>query len=237
MKDEANAKGEECKGFKIDTFGILKIANAARQGMKIHNDTKDSVLACTRRNGFLFYRPDFHTGKLVRADTQAWCQNPDGTVKYPLGSHRMRSSWYEDRGNWLDPDGKPVAEDWSQSSSCNAANQMGEPEDAAFFDSVIVPDKFTQDHEILIDAQKLKVVVIDLDADQTEVCNAQYLGGILQTPRQRRQGRRDHWRKVLDAMHEKKATRKDGSKAAKTPMQRAPKIDFATKDLDKAWYG
>ena len=36
-------------------------------------------------------------------------------------------------------------------------------------------------------------------------------------------------------MHEKKATRKDGSKAAKTPVQRASKIDFATKDLDKAW--
>ena len=36
-------------------------------------------------------------------------------------------------------------------------------------------------------------------------------------------------------MHEKKAKRKDGSWSAKVPVQRASKIDFATKDLHKAW--
>ena len=92
MKGATKAKGEECKGFKIDTLGILKIATAAHKGMVHRNVMKDSVLAGARRNGFLFWRPDPHTGKLVRADTQAWCQNPDGSVKFPLGSHRMRVS-------------------------------------------------------------------------------------------------------------------------------------------------
>ena len=235
IKDSAKAKGEECKGFKIDTLGILKIANAAHKGMVYRNDMGESVLAGTRRNGFLFWRPDPHTGKLVRADTQAWCQNRDGSVKFPLGSHRMRDSWHKDRDSWLDPDGKPVPEDWSKSNSCKEVNKMGEPEDAAFFDSVIVPDQFTKDHEILIGGKRLKVDVIDLDVGQTEIFNALYIEGILQTPRERRQGRRDQWQKVLKELHEKKGKRKDGSTPAKMPVQKASKMDFATKDLNKAW--
>ena len=54
----------------------------------------------------------------------------------------------------------------------------------------------------------MKVDVIDLDVGQTEIFNAQYLEGILQTPRERRQGRRDKWQKVIAELHEKKATRK-----------------------------
>ena len=84
----------------------------------------------------------------MRADTQKWCQNPDGSVKFPLCSHRMREDWHKERYDWLDADGKPVTEDWSQSSSCNEANKMGEPDDAALYDSVIVPAEFTRDHEI-----------------------------------------------------------------------------------------
>ena len=77
--------------------------------------------------------------------------------------------------------------------------------------------------------------MIDLDVGQTEIFNAQYLEGILQTPRERRQGRRDKWQKVLEELHAKKAKRKDGSKPAKMPVQRASKMDSATMDLNKAW--
>ena len=81
----------------------------------------------------------------------------------------------------------------------------------------------------------MKVDVIDLDVGQTEIFNAQYIEGILQTPRERRQGRRDKWQKIIEELHEKKGKRKDGSTPAKMPMQRASKMDFATKDLNKAW--
>ena len=83
--------------------------------------------------------------------------------------------------------------------------------------------------------EKIKVSVIDLDAEQTELFDAQLLAGILQTPRQRRQERRTDFQKIIKDMHEKKAKRKDGSFPAKVPVQRASKIDFATKDLHKAW--
>ena len=66
----------------------------------------------------------------------------------------MREDWHKDRHSWLQADGRPVVEDWTLSNSCIKANQMGEPEDAVFFDSVIVPDEFTRDHEILAGGKK-----------------------------------------------------------------------------------
>ena len=90
-------------------------------------------------------------------------------------------------------------------------------------------------HGILIGGERLKVDVIDLDVGQTEIFNAQYIEGILQTPRERRQGRRDKWQKMLEELHAKEGKRKDGSTPAKMPVVRAPKMDFATMDLNKAW--
>ena len=132
LKDQAKAVGKEAIGFKLDTYGILKVVNAAHDKMVDSNDKKDTVLAGTRRNGFLEWRPDPVLKKLVRADEQAWCRNADGSIKFPLGSHRMREDWHKDRHSWLQPDGTPVVEDWSQSNSCIKANEMGEPEDSAF---------------------------------------------------------------------------------------------------------
>ena len=90
IKETCAAKGENVEGFKIDTYRNLKIANAARQGMVKSNAEKDPVLAGTRSNGFLCWRPDLAQGKLAIVEDQDWCQNEDGSVKFPLGSLRMR---------------------------------------------------------------------------------------------------------------------------------------------------
>ena len=126
MKDAVAAKGEEDKGFTIDTHGILKIANAAHRGMVQKNNEKDTVNAGSRRNGFLSWRPSLNQGKFARADTQKWCQNPDGPVKFPGGSHRMREDWHKERYDWLDADGKPVIEDLKGAPRHGATNEWKE---------------------------------------------------------------------------------------------------------------
>ena len=83
---------------------------------------------------------------------------------------------------WLDETGKPIPEDWTRSNCCSQVDKMDEPEDAKIFDSVIVPDKFTTDHELLIGCKRLTFPVINLDADQQELFNAELLDGVLKIP-------------------------------------------------------
>ena len=117
------------------------------------NNDSDSVIAGARRNCMLSWRPDLVQGKFVRADSQKWCQDADGSVKYPEGSHRMRDDWKKDRYEFLTPEGKPVVEDWSRSSSCQEVNKMDEPESMKEFEDIIIPNRFTTDHEVLIGAR------------------------------------------------------------------------------------
>ena len=83
-------------GLKIDCCRILKIANAARQGMAKANAEKKTVIAGARISAFLCLRPDLAQGKFVKAEDQKRCQNEHGSVKFPLGSHRMREDWHKE---------------------------------------------------------------------------------------------------------------------------------------------
>ena len=140
-------------------------------------------------------------------EDQAWCRNEDGSVKYPIGSHRMKEDWHKERYDWPDDQGKPIQEAWTKSECCNKVNKWDEPEDGKISDPVIVPDKFTKDHEIVTGGKRLTVPVIDLDADQEDIFNAELLDGSLKTPKQRRLGHRPAFEKELEKTTEKRGKR------------------------------
>ena len=236
VKEDAELKGQPAD-FKIGTYELLRIANAAHQGMVEKNLTQDSVLAGMRRNGFLSWRPDLEKGQFVRADEQDWCKNADGTVKFPEGSHRMKDDWLVENYNFLSPEGKPVLEDWSCASASSKVNEMMEPEYMKEFEDIIISDKFTKDHEVVIAGKKLTVPVLDLDAAQDALFDAELLSGVLKTPKQRRLELRDSFNKELQEIELKRsAGKKDCGKDAKVKVKRTAKIDCALKDLDKDWH-
>ena len=236
MKERDAAEGKE-SDFKVGTYEILVIANEAHKGMVEKNLKEDSVLAGMRRNGFLSWRPDLEQGKFVRSDEQAWCQNPDGSVKFQEGSHRLRDEWLHERYNFLDAEGKPVKEDWTRSSGTNKVNKLGEPEDAKEFYETIVEDRFTKDYKITRGGKQITIPVLDLDEDQEAIFDAELLSGVLKTPRERRLELRANFKKELEEMElKRKVGSKDCGKDAKVQKQRATKIDYALKDLNKAWH-
>ena len=59
----------------------------------------------------------------------------------------MREGWRKEGYDWFDGTGKPIPEDGACGNCCSNVNKMDEPEDAKIYDSVIVQDKFTTDHE------------------------------------------------------------------------------------------
>ena len=84
----------------------------------------------------------------------------------------------------------------------------------------------------------MTVPVIDLDADQQGFFNVELLDGILTTPRQRRLEFRAAFENKLEPITLKRSKgKKDGGAGSKFPIPRRAKIDYALKDLDKAWRG
>jgi len=149
----------------------------------------------------------------------------------------MRGDWLVDRYDFLSPEGKPVLEDWSRASASSKVNEIGEPEFMKEFEDIIIPDTFTKDHEVLVGGKRLSVPVVDLDAAQEALFDAELLTGVLKTPRQRRLEARELFNKELREIEEKRAVgKKDCGKEAKVKVKRSAKIDYALKDLDKAWH-
>ena len=178
-----------------------------------------------RRNGFLSWRPDLEQGKFVRSDEQAWCQTPDGSMKFQEGSHRLRDEWLNERYNFLDAEGKSVKEDWIRSNGTNKANKLGEPEDAKEFDETIVEGRFAKDYKITRGGKQITILVLDLDADQEAIFDAELLSGVLKTPRERRLELRANFKKELEEMELKRKARskdcgKDAQRSKNSEQQR-----------------
>ena len=82
----------------------------------------------------------------------------------------------------------------------------------------------------------MTVSVLDLDADQQEIFDAELLTGVLKTPKQRRLELRDAFDKELQEIEDRRqAGKKDCGEDPKAPVKRKGKIDYAMRDLDKAW--
>ena len=59
---------------------------------------KITVLVGMRQNCMLSYRPNLRTGTMERCDTQSWCKAEELVRE---GSHRIKSSWAQNRYSWL----------------------------------------------------------------------------------------------------------------------------------------
>ena len=119
MRAEAEAKGQKHPiGFKCGPYEILRISYEAHVHMEQKNEAENTVLAGMRQNFMLSYRPNLRTGKMERCDTQEWCQQAEEEEKtsgrMSEGSHRIQSSWAENRYNWLDEHGRPNPPEWQK---------------------------------------------------------------------------------------------------------------------------
>jgi len=152
---------------------IIRIAREAHEGVEKRNAELNLILAGSRRNGMLSYRPDFAQNKLVRSDSQDWAKS------LPEGSHRMKESWLDDRYTWNDADGKPVGADWSKIDNATTVADLAE----ADYSSKL--DKFTSTHSVRIGGNMIEVPVVEIEADQQSIVPKEQMIDFLH-PKQRR---------------------------------------------------
>jgi hypothetical protein len=99
--------------LKCGCYEILKIIVDSLSELKRVCDAERLVLSAARRNGLLAWRPDMKARKFVPCSEQGWCAD----LPQCGASHRLKTSWVEDRMKWLDADGVPLEPAWSDSTS------------------------------------------------------------------------------------------------------------------------
>lgn len=108
LRAEALKRCSEPPAFVCGPYEILRVAFGAHEHQVKLNNENQTILKGLRRNGMLSYRPSLSKGKLVRSDTQPWCQD------MPEGNHRMPEHWLKHRYDWLNEDGVPQPPVWSE---------------------------------------------------------------------------------------------------------------------------
>ena len=113
-KMAAKRAGEEMS-LECKPYEIMRIANAAHDGVLKRNTDQQIVLKGLRRNGQLGYRPDLDQQKLVKVEMKekTWS---DGMKE---GSHRYPDQFLQDRYDWLDSTGRPIPVDWRRADPSN----------------------------------------------------------------------------------------------------------------------
>ncbi len=117
------------------------------------NTRDDLVPAGLRINSILVWRPDLFRGKVYDCSKEEWCENLRG------GSHRMKSSWVQDRMSWLDAEGKPQKADCSRSERATVEADLAE---ADYVDAELA--KFLEG-QISIGGKKAEVADITIECD------------------------------------------------------------------------
>ena len=82
---------------------ILRVSVAMREAMLQLNEKTEVVLKEARKTGWLSYRP--FNKKLLKAEGQRW------TAKMLEGCYKLDDTYWQNRYNGLDPDGRPVLPD------------------------------------------------------------------------------------------------------------------------------
>ena len=88
--------------FRCGTYEVLRCLAEAVDKLRTTMREEDTLRKAGRRNGWLAMRPDMSTGKFKRCCDEEWAQD------MPLGSHRMKRSWLDERFSWLDENGMPT---------------------------------------------------------------------------------------------------------------------------------
>ena len=84
-------------------------------------------------------------------------------AQFPVGQHRMKHSWLNNRYKWLDEEGKPKAADWSRSEEAEVEEDLAEQD-------YCYKEMQKAEHYIhKIAGKKIKVPVFNIDADDQNV--------------------------------------------------------------------
>ena len=134
----------------------------------------------------------------------------------------MEKSWLDERYAWLDETGRPKHEDWKTCQACSS----GDVKDMGFIEPCIVDAKFTADYTVVRGGKEIRMPVIDLDFDGSDIFQAELLDEMTKNPKERRLERR---LETAKKMKELKGTKKPVKK-------RKRQIEYAIADLDAAWF-
>ena len=93
-RERAQARGEKSPNGSCSKVDMLRICLAGHAAAEKLNAETNNLLAGVRRNGFLRWKPDVKSGRLVRAD-EAY---PKMKTDMPERSHRLPESWWVRRG-------------------------------------------------------------------------------------------------------------------------------------------
>ena len=152
MRSAAARRGERAS-FHCGAEQIMEIAAKAHEGMIERNAKSKIVLAGSRRNGMLAWRPDLNNQVLYDPAGEEWCRD------FPQSSHRLKESWIADRHKWLDADGRPKRADWSRSDAAETEADLAE------HDYCSKMAEHMQDHTVEIGGKIIEVPVINIDSD------------------------------------------------------------------------
>jgi len=156
MRLAAQVTRERCS-FHCSTREIILIASQSHKAIVELNARNELVLKGLRRNAMLAWRPDLSRSKFYDPSKEKWLQGQE------MGSHRMKSSWLDDRMKWLDAAGKPVRADWSRSEQATCEADLAE---ADYVDSEF--SKLVAG-EIKIGGKVVHVPEIILDCDSQDL--------------------------------------------------------------------
>ena len=156
MRTAAQKEGVKAS-FKCGVEEIVYICHKAHMAMVEMNAKDNLVLAGLRRNGMLVWRPDIKNGKLYNCSQESWCKD------LPVGSHRMKDSWLEEREMWITPEGRPQKADWSR---CEKAETEFDLAEADYCASEI---QQMQDHTVMLGGKAIEIPVVSIDCDQQEL--------------------------------------------------------------------
>ena len=92
-RERAQARGEKCPVVKCSKVDMLRICLAGHERVEKLNAETNNLLAGLRRNGFLRWKPDVKTKRLVRIDEVY----PKMKQNMPERSHRVPESWWRRR--------------------------------------------------------------------------------------------------------------------------------------------
>ena len=155
----AAARENEERAFldNLSLENIMKIVAAGHEALVQKNARLNLVLAGSRRNNMLSYRPDPVAKKMVVASSQSWAKD------LPEGCHRQLPEWSIDRYNWLGQDGIPQREDWSK------INQATDVADLAEADYCQKESKHMQDYSVVIGGKYVQIPVVEIAAAAQEI--------------------------------------------------------------------
>ena len=198
--------------FKVGAEEVMRISKAFHDGTVARNAADKIVLAGSRRNGMLSFRPSLKHKRLVPVELQEWA------AQFPFESHRLKTSWTEDRTKFLDDTGKPQLPRWDQIWE---SKLEAEELERLHCEKQIASMK---EQVVKVGDQQIEITIpaLELEADVDKVFPENQLHQLLHPK----------LRKMLQA-----AKLKDTDKQAKNMQKQLErtKARMATKLLDKEW--